>query len=128
MSPVCSTLRQRDADRTPRPCTHGGRLLPSAWIFAPVNVEFATFAHPGSCLAVWLVSGNSFWHSFTERPNGVLGTRDRVCFCFFVRVKKDRTRVREKEREAQSLFRPAGVWRTSVRVCAVKDSDGVERV
>lgn len=99
-----------------RSCTCARRRSAATGVdFAPINVEFATFAHPGSCLAVWLLSGNSFWHSFTERPNGVLGARARVCF--FVCVKKDRMSVRENEREAQSLFGPAGVCLTSVCVC-----------
>lgn len=93
--------------------------------FAPLNVEFATFAQPGSCLAVWLVSGNSFWHSFTERPNRVLGARDRVCF--LSAWKRENEWERERKRSTKFV---RTCWCMPhicgcVRVCAVRDSDGL---
>ena len=73
---------------------------------------FTTFAHTGSWLVIWLVSGNSFRHSFIERGHAVW-VRVRVCFwcgcvcvCGCVPVSKIE-RVwdgqREKESKTQSL-------------------------
>ena len=74
--------------------------------------------------SIWLVSGNSFRHSFIERGHAVW-ERERgfaldVCVCFCLCI-KDRTNVRGTERERKSetqcLFKPACVCLISVSVC-----------